>query len=96
MEGPLLRFFISSRSVYKHRRHMQFFFLVGRFLKIFSSETTWQNCTGSINANGRSSIGLLHNFPIGQKTWSSWTILVSDWLKFKTSSPLKLGGTMNC
>ena len=33
--------------------------------------------------------------PGGQKTWSPWAILVSDWLKFKKSS-LKLGGTMNC
>ena len=32
MEGPLLRLLISSQL-----------FLVGRFLKIFSSETTWQN-----------------------------------------------------
>jgi hypothetical protein len=28
--------------------------------------------------------------------WLPWAILVSDWLKFKKSSPLKLGGTMNC
>jgi len=34
--------------------------------------------------------------PSGQKTWSTWAILVSDWLKFSKSSPLKLGGTMNC
>ena len=32
---------------------------------------------------------------IGQKTWSPWAILVSDWLKFKKSS-LKLGDTMTC
>ena len=42
MEGPLLRLLISSRSI-KHGRHRQFLFLVGRFLKIFSSETAWPN-----------------------------------------------------
>jgi hypothetical protein len=35
--------FISSRSVNKHCRHRQFLFLIGRFLKIFSSETDWPN-----------------------------------------------------
>jgi hypothetical protein len=28
---------------YKHGRHRQFLFLIGRFKKIFSSETTWPN-----------------------------------------------------
>jgi hypothetical protein len=27
----------------KHGRHRQFLFLIGRFLKIFSSETAWSN-----------------------------------------------------
>ena len=31
--------FVSSQSINKHDHHMQFLFLVGRFLKIFSSET---------------------------------------------------------
>jgi hypothetical protein len=43
MEGPLYRLLISSWSVHKHDRHRQFLFLVGQFLKIFSSETTWPN-----------------------------------------------------
>jgi hypothetical protein len=43
MEGPLLRLHISSRSVNKHGRHMRLFFLIGLFLKFFSSETAWQN-----------------------------------------------------
>jgi hypothetical protein len=30
-------------SMYKHGRHRQFLFLIGRFLKIFSSETAWPN-----------------------------------------------------
>jgi hypothetical protein len=31
------------RSIKKHRRHSQFLFLNGRFLKIFYSETAWPN-----------------------------------------------------
>jgi hypothetical protein len=54
-----------------------------------------QNLVRSIY--GRSSVKIAHFIPIGLKTWSSLAILVSDWLKFeKKSSPLKLGGTMNC
>ena len=34
---------ISSRSINKHCHHSQFLFLIGRFLEIFSSETTWPN-----------------------------------------------------
>ena len=34
---------ISSRSIINHGPHMQFFFLIGRFKKIFSSETAWPN-----------------------------------------------------
>jgi hypothetical protein len=34
---------ISSRSIIKHGRHSQFLFLIGRFLKIFSSETACPN-----------------------------------------------------
>jgi len=45
---------------------------------------------------GRSSIRLPHAIAIGLKTWSPWTILVSDWLKLKKCSPLKLECTMNC
>ena len=39
MEGPLLRLLISFWSINKHGFHMQFLFLIGRFLKIFFSET---------------------------------------------------------
>jgi hypothetical protein len=31
------------RSINKHGRRRQFLFLIGRFLKIFSSETAWPN-----------------------------------------------------
>jgi hypothetical protein len=34
---------ISSRSIYKHGCHSQFLYLIGRFFKIFSSETAWLN-----------------------------------------------------
>jgi hypothetical protein len=43
MEGPLQRLLISSRSVNKHGRHKRFLFLIGRFYKIFSSQTAQQN-----------------------------------------------------
>ena len=33
----------SSWSINKHGHHRQFLFLVGRFLKVFSSETAWRN-----------------------------------------------------
>ena len=32
-----------SRSINKHGRHRQFLFLIGLFLKVFSSETAWPN-----------------------------------------------------
>jgi hypothetical protein len=43
IEGPLERLHIWSRSINKHGHHRQLLFLIGRFLKIFSSETAWSN-----------------------------------------------------
>jgi hypothetical protein len=43
MESLLLRLLISSRSVNKYGHHRQFLFLIGLFLKVFSSETAWPN-----------------------------------------------------
>jgi hypothetical protein len=43
MDGPLWRLFILSWSSNNNGRHRQFLFLIGRFLKIFSSETTLPN-----------------------------------------------------
>ena len=51
LECPLWRLLISSRLVNKHGwwsntkhgHHRQFLFLIGQFLKIFSSETAWPN-----------------------------------------------------
>jgi hypothetical protein len=34
---------ILSQSINKHGHHRRFLFLIGLFLKIFSSETTWPN-----------------------------------------------------
>ena len=34
---------IPSRSINKHGHHMRFLFLIGWFLKFFSSETAWPN-----------------------------------------------------
>jgi hypothetical protein len=57
-------------------RNRQFcLFLVGRFLKIFSSETAWQikrNFTGNIY--GRSSIRFHHFILIGQKKQRHMTL----------------------
>ena len=39
MEGPLLTMLISFWSINKHGHHRQFLFWIGRFLKIFFSET---------------------------------------------------------
>jgi hypothetical protein len=42
--NPLVKILlISSQSVSKHDYHMQFLFLIGRFLKVFCSETAWPN-----------------------------------------------------
>ena len=43
MESLLLRLLISSRSVNKYGHHRQFLFLIGLFLKVFSSETACPN-----------------------------------------------------
>jgi len=43
MEGALYNLLISFRFVNKHGHHSQFLFLIGRFLKIFSSETARSN-----------------------------------------------------
>ena len=47
-------------------------------------ETTWpKKAKFTEGIYGRSSIRFLHFIQIGQKTWSPWVFLVSDWLKFK-------------
>jgi hypothetical protein len=43
MEGPLKKMLISSRSVNKHGRRMQFLLLIGRFLAKLIE--TWQEAS---------------------------------------------------
>ena len=43
MGSRLLRVLISFRSINKDGHHRPFMFLIGRFLKIFSSKTAWPN-----------------------------------------------------
>ena len=50
------------------------------------------NFTGSIC--GRSFTKFPHFVPIGLQIWLPWAILVSDWLIFQKSSPLKPHGQM--
>ena len=52
-----------------------------------------RNLVGSIY--GRYSIKIAHFVPIRYQTWPPQTILVSDWLISKKSSPLKPLGQMN-
>jgi hypothetical protein len=52
-----------------------------------------RNLVGSIY--GRSSIKIAHSVPIRWQTWPPQVILVSDWLFFLDSSPLKPFGQMN-
>jgi hypothetical protein len=43
MEDPLSGLHILFQSINKHGRHRKFLFLIGRFKKIFFSETAWPN-----------------------------------------------------
>ena len=77
MEDALLRLLNSSRTVNKHGRHRQFLFLVGRFLKIFSSETTCQiiKILQEVSMEGPQYDFIISS--VLHKTWSPWAIFVS-------------------
>jgi hypothetical protein len=56
---------VLSRSVDEHGRHRQFFFLIGRFLKFFSSKTALPNDTKfcrTIDASYQVSVQLAEGF----------------------------------
>ena len=90
------RVLISSQSMYKHGRHRQFLFLIGRFLKIFSSETASQMIRSLVRSiYGRFSITIAHfSRSINKHGCHRPFLFLIGWF-LKKSSPLKQPGQMN-
>jgi hypothetical protein len=83
---------ILSLFVYKHGRHMQFLFLIGRFLKKFSSETALLN---ELKLDRKHVWTVFLYVDCSFRFDPSQAILVPDWSISKTYFPLKPLGQMN-
>ena len=90
MGGSLQSFLISTWSDNKHGGHGQFLFLIGWYFKNllqWNHLAKWNQTTGSIY--GRSFTKISYFVPIGLQIWQQRAVLVSDWLIFQKSPPLK-------
>jgi hypothetical protein len=87
MECPLWRLLISSRSVIKHGNHMQFLFLIGRFLKKSSPlkllSNMNRNLVGNIYMYGRFCIKFPRSRMKGE--WHNWG---SSFVYYQPTEPI--------